>query len=62
MIDAPHEASVIEKAVRKAMSSKFLKKVAKVHSPYGDGKTAPRVAKLLATLPIDKRLLEKSHA
>ena len=62
VIDAPHRASAIVRAVRKAMSPAFRRKIARVRSPYGDGKTAPRVAKLLATLPIDRKLLEKSHA
>lgn len=62
VLDAPHRASAIARAIRRAVSPAFRRRLARVRSPYGDGRTAPRVARLLATLPITPRLLEKSHA
>ena len=59
VLDAPHRAAAIEKAVRRAVSPAFGKSIAGIPSPYGDGRTAPRVAGLLAAVPITPRLLEK---
>ena len=60
VIDAPHDARAIERAIRRAISPTFRRRLARIRSPYGDGRTAPRVARLLATVPIDDRLLEKT--
>jgi UDP-hydrolysing UDP-N-acetyl-D-glucosamine 2-epimerase len=62
VLDAPHRAVAIARAIRRAVSPAFRRRLARVRSPYGDGRTAPRVARLLATFPFDDRLLEKTHA
>ena len=58
VVDAPHQALAIERAVRKALGLR----IRNPRSPYGDGRTAPRVARLLASIPVTPRLLEKSNA
>lgn len=59
VIDAPHQAHAIAQAVRRAISPAFRDGIRGVRSPYGDGKTAPRVAKLLAGMSLGDRLLKK---
>lgn len=62
VISAPHRAEAIAAAVRRAASEPFRRQVARIPSPYGDGKTTPKVVRLLASLPLNDRLLDKSEA
>ncbi len=59
VIPVPHRAEAIAGGIRKALSSAFLRRIARIRSPYGDGHTTPKVVRLLATLPLDERLLSK---
>jgi len=61
VIPAPHRAASIESAIRKALSQAFRNRIERSRSPYGDGKTTPKVVKLLASVRIDDRFLEKTH-
>jgi GDP/UDP-N,N'-diacetylbacillosamine 2-epimerase (hydrolysing) len=56
----PHEPAAIATAVRRAVHDEgYRAAVAAAGSPYGDGQSGPRVARLLAETPIDRRLLVK---
>lgn len=60
VIDVGHNKQEIEKAIEKALTDKgFLKEVKKCESPYGDGKTAPRIAEILSKVEITPQLLQK---
>lgn len=59
VIDAGYKASEITKAIKKAVSPAFKKIVARCVNPYGDGKSAKRIVKILESLPIDDKLLIK---
>jgi len=63
VIDAGHDKSEIIKAIGKALTDKdFLAEVKKCRSPYGDGKTGPRIAEILSKVEINPRLLQKKNA
>lgn len=49
-------AAVIKKSL---FDKKYRKKLLRVTNPYGDGKTGPRVAKILENLNLDSKLLIK---
>lgn len=56
----PHNKDMIIKAINKAIFNKnYIKKVKKCKNPYGDGKSSIRIAKLIASLKIDNKLLIK---
>lgn len=59
VIDVPADADAIVGAVNRAMSADFRAGLSDVVNPYGDGATAPRIARVLSEVPIDERLLEK---
>ena len=60
VIDTGYDRYEIEKAIYKSLNDfKYQTKLKKVKSPWGDGKTGPRVAKLLENLKIDSKLLKK---
>jgi GDP/UDP-N,N'-diacetylbacillosamine 2-epimerase (hydrolysing) len=53
----PHEKDEIVAAIRRVVQNDG--KPAKCENPFGDGHTGERVADLLATIPLDQRLLNK---
>jgi GDP/UDP-N,N'-diacetylbacillosamine 2-epimerase (hydrolysing) len=56
----PHNKDRIIKAINKAIFDKdYIKKVKKCKNPYGDGKSSIKIAKLIASLKIDNKLLIK---
>jgi len=60
VIDVPHDRDAIVEAVRKALHDKaFREKVSKRRNPWGDGKAAKRIVKLLSELEITEELLQK---
>jgi GDP/UDP-N,N'-diacetylbacillosamine 2-epimerase (hydrolysing) len=59
VIHVPHEQRAIERAIRQALSPAFKKRMEKCVNPYGDGKSSRRITEILATIPIDDRLLVK---
>jgi len=60
VVDVGYNRSTITKAIKKALyDKKFLEKVKRCKNPYGDGKTGPRVAKILSELEITPKLLQK---
>jgi GDP/UDP-N,N'-diacetylbacillosamine 2-epimerase (hydrolysing) len=62
VIDAENDSDSIKKALDQASSPAFMKKLASCSNPYGDGKTGPRIAGILAGIKIDNRLLQKKLA
>jgi UDP-hydrolysing UDP-N-acetyl-D-glucosamine 2-epimerase len=61
VIDVPAERGAIKSAVRRALSAKFRKSIRGLKSPYGDGKAAKIVARVLMNAPLSEKLLFK-HA
>jgi UDP-N-acetylglucosamine 2-epimerase (non-hydrolysing)/GDP/UDP-N,N'-diacetylbacillosamine 2-epimerase (hydrolysing) len=59
VIDVPHDKEAIKNALKKSLSANFRKKIMNIKNPYGDGKTAQRIAKLLAEIKINNELLQK---
>lgn len=56
----PHEKDRIVEAVRRAVfDDEYRRAVAACENPYGDGHSSERIADILATVPIDARLLVK---
>jgi len=47
VIDAGYDTASIVKAIRRVSSASFKKKLVHATSPYGDGKTAPRIARII---------------
>ncbi len=60
IIDAKAQASLIKKAIQKALSDKaFAKKVRTCRNLYGDGRSAQRIKQTLKKIRITKSLLQK---
>lgn len=60
VIDAGYNASEIARAIEKSLNDKeYRKKLAKIANPWGDGKTGPRVTKIIENMVIDDRLMAK---
>lgn len=60
VIDVGYNRNEIKKAIKKSLyDKKYLAKLAKTTNPWGDGKTGPRVAKILEKVEINSRLLTK---
>lgn len=56
----PHEAPEIEKAIKKAcFDENYRNIVQNGPSPYGDGHSSEKIASILASIPLDKKLLLK---
>jgi len=59
VIDVPHEKNAIVNAVNKALLDKvFIKKVKMIENPYGNGKSAEKIVKILKTVSLDN-LIQK---
>jgi GDP/UDP-N,N'-diacetylbacillosamine 2-epimerase (hydrolysing) len=56
----PHDKDRIIEALRRAIfDPEYRKAVAACSNPYGDGRSSARIAELLATIPLDDKLLIK---
>jgi UDP-hydrolysing UDP-N-acetyl-D-glucosamine 2-epimerase len=53
VIDCPEEEDAIANAIRRALDPDFKSLAAAVHTPYGDGKAAPEIARILLGHPLD---------
>jgi len=60
VIDVPHDKEKIKKAIKKAIGKPFKNSLKNIKNPYGDGKAGARVAKILANIKINKKLLQKT--
>ncbi len=61
VIDVPAKRKAIETSLAKALSPAFRKSVQKLKSPYGEGKAAQIITRVLASAPLGQKLLFK-HA
>lgn len=59
IIDAEAETGAITVAMQRARSTAFLDSLAGMPSPYGDGRAASAIARVLREVPLDDRLLRK---
>lgn len=60
VINVGYNGEEINAAIRKSLYDKeYLKRLKKVNNPWGDGKTGPKVAKILESIEIDSKLLAK---
>lgn len=59
VIDCDYESSAILDAINKAKEPVFRRNLIGMKNPYGDGKSGPRIAKILETILIDDKLLRK---
>lgn len=60
LIDVSHNKNEIKRAILKSINDKnFKTKVNKGKNPYGDGKSAERIVKVLSKIKIDAKLLKK---
>ncbi|MEW6679861.1 MAG: UDP-N-acetylglucosamine 2-epimerase [bacterium] len=60
VIDVPHDKDAIVKAIKKALyDKKFLAQVKRCKNPYGDGHASEQIVKVLSTIKLDKKLLQK---
>jgi UDP-hydrolysing UDP-N-acetyl-D-glucosamine 2-epimerase len=60
VLDVPYDADLIEAALRRCVEDVTFRQQCKTcENPYGAGKAGPRIAEVLATIPINARLLQK---
>jgi GDP/UDP-N,N'-diacetylbacillosamine 2-epimerase (hydrolysing) len=60
VIDVPNKEAAITKGVKKALYDKrFRASLKKVSNPYGDGRSADRIVKVLKTIPL-KGIIQKT--
>jgi len=62
VIDVEPEARVITEAIRRALSPEFVNSLTGLVNPYGDGRSASRVARILADTPLGSDLILKRFA
>ena len=62
VIFVPHDLERIQTAIRQALEGEvFLERVRYCSNPYGDGHAGERIARILAEVPLDKRLIYKKN-
>lgn len=60
VIDVGYNRRAIQSAIKKSLYDKtYLAGLKKIKNPWGDGKTSPRVVKILENLKLDSKLLTK---
>jgi len=59
IINVPHQRKAIEKAIKKALTPSFRKKLTGLRNPYGNGTASQRIVKVLERIKIDQKLLHK---
>jgi UDP-N-acetylglucosamine 2-epimerase (non-hydrolysing)/GDP/UDP-N,N'-diacetylbacillosamine 2-epimerase (hydrolysing) len=62
VVDVPAEPTAIRDGIRLTTSKQFRRAIRGLENPYGDGHAAERIVKLLATVPLETRLLFKRRA
>jgi len=60
VIDCAGAEESILRAIQKALSPAFRKKMEGCVNPYGDGKSSQKILQILKSIPIDTHLLEKT--
>jgi UDP-hydrolysing UDP-N-acetyl-D-glucosamine 2-epimerase len=59
VVDADCTRDAIAKALRQVLRAPFRTGLSGLVNPYGDGRAAERIVKVLAAVPLDRRLIEK---
>ncbi len=59
VIDAPAESAAIHMALERTLSPAFRQGLAGMANPYGDGTAAETIARVLATVPLDRLLIKQ---
>jgi UDP-hydrolysing UDP-N-acetyl-D-glucosamine 2-epimerase len=59
VIDVDYSANDILAGINMARSAAFRAALANLVNPYGDGRSGPRIAQILKTIPLDDHLLRK---
>ncbi len=60
VIDVPYEEDAIAAAIRRCVDDQMFRKICQTcENPYGSGNAGARITDVLATVPIDARLLQK---
>jgi UDP-hydrolysing UDP-N-acetyl-D-glucosamine 2-epimerase len=59
VIDVEHGREEIVGGIRRALDPAFRRGLAGLENPYGDGRAAPRIARLLREVELGRRLIEK---
>jgi len=59
VIDAPAEAAAIRAALDRALHPAFRKQLTGMTNPYGDGAAAETIARVLASVPLDRLLVKQ---
>ena len=60
VLDVPYDRDAILAALRRsATDESFRAECAACENPYGAGNAGPRIADVLATVPLDSRLVQK---
>jgi len=61
VIDVSNDVEAIKRGIHTALQDqKFLEKVRTCSKPYGDGKSAERIVKVLKEIPLGKDLIKKN--
>lgn len=60
VLDAPYEAEAVIAAIKKGLFDEEFRRICRtVHNPYGVGDAGKKIADVLATVPLDERLIRK---
>ena len=60
VIDVSHDSSSIKNAIEFALTdTKFLSRLAPISNPYGDGRSAKRIVRVLENLPLPPSFIQK---
>jgi UDP-hydrolysing UDP-N-acetyl-D-glucosamine 2-epimerase len=60
VIDSEPEGRAIAAAIARAVAPSFRASLGALINPFGDGHAAPRIVQILATVPLDKKLVIKT--
>jgi UDP-hydrolysing UDP-N-acetyl-D-glucosamine 2-epimerase len=60
VVDVDLDAAAIVQAIRRVTVPAFRDALVDLGNPYGDGKASERIVEMLATVPLDDRLLRKA--
>ena len=59
VVEVPCERARILAAIRRVTFTAFRKKITGMRNPYGDGRAAERIVRMLRTIPLTQRLIMK---
>jgi UDP-N-acetylglucosamine 2-epimerase len=59
VINAPHDAAAIRRAIKKALSPAFKNRTKACVNPYGDGRSAKRIVDIIEHTAVTEKLVTK---